>query len=229
MQGKNANVDSIEISEEENQEKMKEIQESLDKYAKSLRLRKEKQEEIKQIVEKMSIIDKDFDEMKNERDTYLKIEEKSKELLTDFQKDFLLSVQLFENNKKTLNTFAKLFDFTNKYIVLGNASSLYGLALMFWMISITEEGKLKWLNEEIVEKPNLSDECKTLTRVCTRFNTSLQGLKLRDHPLIETTAPTIIVQTAQNLNELLVAKDISEEGNYPFYDALITNLTSIYK
>ncbi|NPD89845.1 MAG: hypothetical protein HGN29_14120 [Asgard group archaeon] len=228
MQGKDANVENIEITDEENLEKLKEIQESLDKYAKSLRLRKEKQEEIKSIVEKMNIIDKDFDEMKEERDNFLKINDSSKELLTDFQKDFLLSVQLFENDKKILDSFAELFDFTNKYIVLGNASSLYGLALLFWMISITNEGSLKWLTQAIEDKPDLSYESKILTVVCTIYNTSLQGLKIRDHPLIETTAPTVIVQTAQNLSEFLVAKDISEEENYPFYDLLIKNLETVY-
>ena len=228
MQGKDANVDSIEISDEENQEKLKEIQETLDKYAKSLRLRKEKQDEIKAIVEKMNIIDKDFDEMKEERDNFLKIEDTFKELLTDFQKDFLLTVQLFENDKNMLNAFARLFDFTNKFIVLGNASSLYGLALLFWMISIAKEGSLKWLTQTQQEKSDLTYESKTLAVVCTRYNTSLQGLKLRDHPLIETTAPTVILQTAQNLSEFLVAKDISLDENYQYYDLLLQNLKSVY-
>ena len=50
--------------------------------------------------------DKEFEEMKEERDNFLKVDAKYKKDISDFQKDFILTVQLFEKDKKVLNSQA---------------------------------------------------------------------------------------------------------------------------
>ncbi len=228
MQGKDTSNEDIEIADEENQEKQEEIKEIISTYIKELKLRSEKKKELDLIIEKMQTIEKEYDEMKEERDNFLKIQDDLKELLSDFQKDFILSMQLFEDNKDILNLIAKQFDFINKYIVNGSSSALYGFSLLLWMCSIANNGSLDWLNEKYESSLSVEEEGKILASVSTKFNTSLQGLKIRGHPLIETTAPTIIVQTTQNLNELLIAKDISEEAKSDIYPILLKNLKKIY-
>ena len=51
---------------------------------------------------------------------------------------------------------------------------------------------------------------------------------IRGRPLIETTAPTIILQMTQNLSELLITKDISEEEKYPFYSNTLKYISAAY-
>jgi hypothetical protein len=228
MQGKDATEEEVKITVEDLETKQKEIHEKLDKYVKSLRLRTEKKTPLDKIIETMETIDKDYEEMKDERDNFLKIEEKYKTILSDFQKDFILSTQLFETDETNLNTLAQLFDFINKYIVYGSSSSLYGFAVLIWFISITQEGSWKWIGEKVESPIKLKDESKTIANVCTKYNTSLQGMLIRGRPLIETTAPTIILQMTQNLSELLITKDISKKEKYPFYSNTLKYISEVY-
>ena len=228
MQGKDATDKEIEINEKELEEKQKEIHEKLDKYIKSLRLRTEKKTPLDKIIENMETIEKDYEEMKDERDNFLKIEEKYKAILSDFQKDFILSTQLFEIDETNLNILAQLFDFVNKYIVYGSSSSLYGFAVLIWLTSITQEGSWKWIGEKVESPLKLKDESKIIANVCTKYNTSLQGMLIRGRPLIETTAPTIILQMTQNLSELLITKDISKKEKYPFYSNTLKYISEVY-
>ncbi|MCK5305445.1 MAG: hypothetical protein KAJ72_09340, partial [Candidatus Heimdallarchaeota archaeon] len=224
MQGKDALAENIESSEEEVKEKQTAIAEMVTKYVKELKVRKDKQTELDAILEEMDIIDKEYEEMKEERDKFLKIDAKYKKDISDFQKDFILSVQLFEKDKKILNSLGMLLDFINQYILLGNSSSLHGFSLLLWLVSLTKGGTLSWLQDNIGEELSVEEECKVLSRICVQFNTSLQGMKIRQLPLIETTAPTVILQATQNLSEMLVAKDIAEKEKNSIYTLLLTNL-----
>ncbi|MHA1550929.1 MAG: hypothetical protein ACTSQC_03200 [Candidatus Heimdallarchaeaceae archaeon] len=228
MQGKDALAENIESSEEEVKEKQTAIAEMVTKYVKELKVRKDKQTELDAILEEMDIIDKEYEEMKEERDKFLKIDAKYKKDISDFQKDFILSVQLFEKDKKILNSLGMLLDFINQYILLGNSSSLHGFSLLLWLVSLTKGGTLSWLQDNIGEELSVEEECKVLSRICVQFNTSLQGMKIRQLPLIETTAPTVILQATQNLSEMLVAKDIAEKEKNSIYTLLLTNLSEIY-
>ncbi|MHA1398664.1 MAG: hypothetical protein ACTSSF_13315 [Candidatus Heimdallarchaeaceae archaeon] len=226
MQGKDVKNEQIEFTKEDIAKKRKEIEEKLEKYTKSLRLRKEKQAELEEIVSSMGLIDIKFEDLKDKRDELLTIKQEYKKDLSDFQKDFILSMQIFEKDETILNLVAQLFMFTNKYILRGSSTALYGFSLLLWMITISYEGSLSWLSELPTEDG--IEEGKIISLICTRYNTSLQGLEIKEHPLIESTAPTIIIQTAQNLNELLVAKDIDEEENHPFYRVLLANIHRVY-
>ncbi|MBY9001284.1 MAG: hypothetical protein KGD64_10240 [Candidatus Heimdallarchaeota archaeon] len=228
MQGKDAMSDKKEFSEEEIKEQQTVVKEMVDKYVKELKVRKDKQTELDLILEEMDIIDKEFEEMKEERDNFLKIDAKYKKDISDFQKDFILTAQLFEKDKKILNSLAMLLDFINKYILLGNSSSLYGFSLLLWLVSLTKGGTISWLQDEVVEDLSTEAECKVLAKICTQYNTSLQGMKIRQLPLIETTAPTVILQTTQNLSEILVAKDVAEKEKNTIYSLLLANLSEIY-
>ena len=53
-------------------------------------------------------------------------------------------------------------------------------------------------------------ESKYLARYCIIYNSILQGFKVKGYPLIETNAPTLVIQAAQNLSEFLLTKDISK-------------------
>jgi hypothetical protein len=150
----------------------------------------------------MDIIDKKFEEMKEERDKFLKVDAKYKKDISDFQKDFILTVQLFEKDKKVLNSLGMLFEFINQYILLGNSSGLYGFSLLLWLVSLTKGGTISWLQDGVGEGLSSEEECKVLSTICVKYNTSLQGMKIRQLPLIETTAPTVILQATQNLSEV---------------------------
>ncbi|MHA1346057.1 MAG: hypothetical protein ACTSU7_08635 [Candidatus Heimdallarchaeaceae archaeon] len=228
MQGKDALAENIESSEDEIKEKQTAIAEMVTKYVKELKVRKDKQTELDAILDEMDIIDKEFEEMKEERDKFLKIDAKYKKDLSDFQKDFILTVQLFEKDKNILNSLGMLFDFINQYILLGNSSSLHGFSLLLWIVSLTKGGTLSWLQDSIGEELSSEEECKVLSKICVQYNTSLQGMKIRQLPLIETTAPTVILQATQNLSEILVAKDIAEKEKNKIYSLLLSNLSEIY-
>ena len=228
MQGKDVAEEDIEITDKDLEAKQKEIEDKLDKYIKSLRFRTEKKTPLDKIIENIKPIDKDYEEMKDARDSFLKINDKYKTILSDFQKDFILSTQLFENDEFLLNTLAQLFDFINKFILYGSSSSLYGFAVLSWLVSITQEGSWKWLNDKIEIPVKLEEESKIIANVCTKYNTSLQGMQIRGRPLIETTAPTIILQMSQNLSELLITKDISEKEKYPFYSNTLKYISDVY-
>ena len=228
MQGKDAEQANIEVTDEEAEEKMKEIKEILSSYIKELRMRTDKKNELNVIIDEMGIIDKDYDEIKDEKDEFLKIKDDMKELLSPFQKDFILSMQLFESDSKILNTIAQLFDFINKYILVGSSNALYGFSLLLWMSTISNDGSLNWLLKKTEETPEISDEGKILALISAKYNTALQGFKIRGYPLIETTAPTVIIQATQNLSELLIAKDVSEEATFKLYPLLLNKLKPIY-
>ncbi len=228
MQGKDALAENIESSEDEIKEKQTAIAEMVTNYIKELKVREDKQTELDAILEEMDIIDKDFEEMKEERDKFLKIDVKYKKGLSDFQKDFILTVQLFEKDKKVLNSLGMLLDFINQYILLGNSSGLYGFSLLLWLVSLTKGGTISWLQDGVEEGISTEEECKALSTICVQYNTSLQGMKIRQLPLIETTAPTVILQTTQNLSEILVAKDIAEKEKNSIYSLLLENLREIY-
>ena len=228
MQGKDALAENIESSKEEIKEKITAIAEMVTKYVKELKVRKDKQTELDAILEEMDIIDKEYEEMKEERDKFLKIDAKYKKDISDFQKDFILTVQLFEKDKKILNSLGMLLDFINQYILLGNSSSLHGFSLLLWLVSLTKGGSISWLQDSIGEDLSAEEECKVISKICVQYNTSLQGMKIRQLPLIETTAPTVILQATQNLSEILVAKDIAEKEKNSIYTLLLTNLSEIY-
>jgi len=228
MQGKDALAENIEPSKDEIKEKQTAIAEMVTNYIKELTVRKDKQTELDAILEEMDIIDKDYEEMKDKRDKFLKIDEKYKKDISDFQKDFILTVQLFEKDKKILNSIGMLLDFINQYILLGNSSGLYGFSLLLWLVSLTKGGTISWLQDSVEEGISTEEEYKVLSKICVQYNTSLQGMKIRELPLIETTAPTVILQTTQNLSELLVVKDIAEKENNTIYSLLLSNLGKIY-
>ncbi len=228
MQGKDALAEKIESSEDEIKEKQTAITEMVVNYVKDLKVRKDKQAELDVILEEMDIIDKEFEEMKEERDKFLKIDAKYKKDISDFQKDFILTVQLFEKDKKILNSLGMLLEFINQYILLGNSSSLHGFSLLLWLVSLTKGGTLSWLQDSVGDMISAEEECKVLSKICVQYNTSLQGMKIRQLPLIETTAPTVILQTTQNLSEMLVAKDVAEKDKNPIYALLLSNLREIY-
>ncbi|MCK4972020.1 MAG: hypothetical protein KAS52_01775, partial [Candidatus Heimdallarchaeota archaeon] len=119
-------------------------------------------------------------------------------------------------------------DFINQYILLGNSSSLHGFSLLLWLVSLTKGGSISWLQDSIGEDLSAEEECKVISKICVQYNTSLQGMKIRQLPLIETTAPTVILQATQNLSEILVAKDIAEKEKNSIYTLLLTNLSEIY-
>ncbi len=228
MQGKDAEQANIEVSDEEADEKMKEIKEILSTYVKELKMRSDKKTELNVIIDEMGIIDKNYDEIKDDKDEFLKVKDEYKELLSPFQKDFILSIQLFEKDAKILNTIAQLFDFINKYILVGSSNALYGFSLLLWMSTISNNGSLKWLLEKTEDIVELEEEGRILASISAKYNTALQGFKIRGYPLIETTAPTVIIQTTQNLSELLIARDVSEQETINLYPTLLKNLKEIY-
>ncbi len=228
MQGKDALAENIETTEDEVKEKQATISEMVTNYIKELKVRKDKQTELDAIIEEMDIIDKKFEEMKEERDKFLKVDAKYKKDISDFQKDFILTVQLFEKDKKVLNSLGMLFEFINQYILLGNSSGLYGFSLLLWLVSLTKGGTISWLQDGVGEGLSSEEECKVLSTICVKYNTSLQGMKIRQLPLIETTAPTVILQATQNLSEILVAKDIAKKEKNMIYKLLLANLSEIY-
>ena len=228
MQGKDISSETIEFSQDEVKEKQASIKELVSNYVKELKVRKDKQTELDTIIESITVIDKKFEDMKDERDNFLEINAKYKKEISDFQKDFMLSLQLFEKDKKILNSIADLLNFVNEYILLGNSSSLYGFSLLLWLVSLTKGGTLDWLQEQVETELNSDEESGVLALVCSQYNTSIQGLKIRELPLIETTAPTVILQTTQNLSELLVTKDIAEKEKSTIYTLLLKNLKEIY-
>lgn len=227
MQGGTPGQEPPEVTDEDVEAKQKQIIEKLAEYIKELKVAPVKKKEYNLIIDELGMVDVNFEEIKDKRDKYLKIETKHKKKLSEFQKDFLLSVQLFENDPEILNSLAKLLDFINSYIVMGNSSLLFGLSLLLWMTTIGKSGDFSWLNptETITLKSN--EECDSLVKICLRHNTILTGFKIKGYPLIETTAPTLIAQGSQNLSELLLTKDISEEKKYPLYKLILKNLNKM--
>lgn len=228
MQGENPTQEPPEVTDKDVEEKQKAIEEKIKAYIKELKVAPVKKKEYNLVIEELGMVDVNFEGMKGARDKYLNIDAKHKKHLSDFQKDFLLSVQLFEKDPEILNAISKLFDFINSYIMLGNSSALFGLSLLLWMISINKAGSLDWLNltEPIAMKPK--EECDSLVKICVRYNTVLTGFKIKGYPLIETTAPALIAQTSQNLSELLLAKDISKEKKYPLYESILKNMEKVF-
>ena len=224
MQGGTPTQEPPEVTDEDVEEKQKQITEKLKEYIKELKVAPVKKKEFNLIIDELGMVDVNFEEMKGSRDKYLKIETKHKKKLSEFQKDFLLSVQLFENDPETLNALAKLLDFINSYIVMGNSSLLFGLSLLLWMTSISKAGDMSWLNPTEPITMKSKEECDSLARICIRYNTILTGFKIKGYPLIETTAPTLIAQASQNLSELMLAKDVSEEKKHPLYKSILKNL-----
>ncbi|MCE7741102.1 MAG: hypothetical protein GOP50_01465 [Candidatus Heimdallarchaeota archaeon] len=228
FQGKDPEKFSTEVTDEEVTEKLKEIAEKAKEYIKELKVAPVKKKEFNLLIDELAIVDKTYEEMKDSRDKYLLVDAKYKKKLTDFQKDFILSLQLFEKDKEILNEIAKLFEFFNHYTIVGNTTALFGFAIMLWMITISKQGSLEWLKIEEPTSIKPKEESKTLARICIRYNTILQGFLIKGYPLIETTAPTTIIQATQNLSELLLAKDTAKEKKHPIYSEMLKNLKSIY-
>ena len=135
--------------------------------------------------------------------------------------------ELMEKTKddKELEQFADLFSVFNKYNSLGVPNDIYDYLLLIWVGSIAEKGSINWLFEK-GEELNEEEEIKLLTSICLKNNTVLAGYKSKQYPLIESTAPTFILQSAQNLKELIIAKDLKEE--YDIYTPLLKQLKKIY-
>ncbi len=228
FQGKDPEKFSTEVTDEEVVEKLKEIDEKVKEYIKELKVAPVKKKEFNLLIDELAIVDKTYEEMKDERDKHLLVDAKYKKNLTDFQKDFLLSMQLFEKDKGVLNEISNLFEFFNHYTIIGNTTALYGFAIILWMITISKKGSLDWLKIEEPATIKAKDESKILARTCIRFNTIIQGFLIKGYPLIETTAPTLIIQATQNLSEFILAKDTAKEKKHPIYVEVLKNLKSIY-
>jgi hypothetical protein len=228
FQGKDPAKFSTEVTDEEVQEKLKEIDEKAKEYIKGLKVAPVKKKEFNLLIDELAVIDKTYEEMKGERDKHLLVDAKYKKKLTDFQKDFLLSLQMFEKDKAILNEISNLFEFFNHYAIIGNTTALFGFAIMLWMITITKGGSLDWLKVEEPTTVKIKEESKTMARVCIRYNTILQGFLIKGYPLIETTAPTLIIQSTQNLSEFILAKDTAKEKKNHIYSEMLKNLKSIY-
>ena len=99
---------------------------------------------------------------------------------------------------------------------------------MMWMITISKQGSLDWLKVEEPATIKPAEESKNLARFCVRYNTILQGFLIKGYPLIETSAPTLIIQATQNLSEFIIAKDTAEEKKHSIYAEVLKNLKSIY-
>ena len=228
FQGKDPAKFSSEVTDEEVQEKLKEIEEKAKEYIKELKVAPVKKKEFNLLIDELAVVDKNYEEMKGERDKHLLVDDKYKKKLTDFQKDFLLSLQLFEKDKYILNEISNLFEFFNHYAIIGNTTALFGFAIMLWMITITKEGSLDWLKSEETSSIKVKEESIIMARVCMRYNTILQGFLIKGYPLIETTAPTLIVQSTQNLSEFIIAKDTATEKKNHIYSKMLQNIKSIY-
>jgi hypothetical protein len=228
FQGKDPSTFSTEVTDEEVTEKLQEVEEKVKEYIKELKVAPVKKKEYNLLVDELAIVDKTYEEMKGERDKHLLVDAKFKKKLTDFQKDFILSLQLFEKDKLVLNEISKLFEFFNHYTIIGNTTALFGFAIMLWMITISKGGSLDWIKIEEAATVKPKEESRIFSRTCIRYNTILQGFLIKGYPLIETTAPTLIIQATQNLSEFILAKDTAKEKKNPIYAEMLKNLKSIY-
>ena len=228
FQGKDPEKFSTEVTDKEVEEKLKEIEEKAKEYIKELKVAPVKKKEFNLIIDELGNVDNTYEEMKNERDKHLFIDNKYKKNLSDFQKDFILSLQLFEKDTDILNEISRLFEFFNHYTIVGNTTALFGFAIMLWMITISKQGSLDWLKPTESITIKTKEESENLARFCIRYNTILQGFLIKGYPLIETTAPSLIIQTTQNLSEFLLAKDTAKEKKHPIYTEVLKQLKSIY-
>ena len=83
-------------------------------------------------------------------------------------------MQLFEKDTKILNAITQLFDFINKFILIGNSNALYGFSLLLWMSTISNEGSLKWLLDKTEEIIDPEEEGRILSTISVKYNTALQ-------------------------------------------------------
>ncbi|MHA1303918.1 MAG: hypothetical protein ACTSQE_11720 [Candidatus Heimdallarchaeaceae archaeon] len=226
MQGKQ--LDSADIEESEVEDAVKDLNEILEAYTNQLEeLSEDRKAELDEILASFAFIDKNYEEIKEEKEKLLKVNKKLIEELNETQKDFLLSVQLVEQDQETLDALAKLFNLLNKYRVKGFPNDIHGFLLLLWLGAITEKGSIKWLYQDT---EHLSDEkeAQLLSSICIKYNTAILGFQIKEYPLIESTAPTLILQAAQNLKELLIAKDLAEEDKANIYYSLLARLAKIY-
>ena len=224
MQGKESN--DIEVTEEELKDQKQLLTDSINNYINALELPEERKKELEEIANEFSCIQKSYEEFKNEKTKHLKIDEELIQEINDFQKDFILSLQMVENNTEVLNAIAKLFIFFNEIMKNGDASTVNSLALYMWMISIANQGKIDWIIN--TNDKEITNEETILTKVCSLNNTPLPGFVTLEYPIAEMTSPTLIVFTANNLKEMLLLKDVSEKMANHMYEKILTHLAKIY-
>ncbi len=225
MKGETIPPEKIDVSDKEIEEKQNEINEKISKYIKELKYKADKQNKLDVIIDGFNFIGKSYDDIKESKDDHLKISKDILKEINEFQKDFFLAIQLVENDVEALNTLGQLTVFLNNYLKFGSPSDLHGFVLNIWLASM--EGNWKWIKTNDTSMTS-QEEGKMLVKICTIYNTSLQGYLLQQRPFIETTAPTIIFQATQNLKELLVAKDQSGEKSFPIYTSLLKSLKKLY-
>lgn len=221
MQGKQGS--DVEVDEKEVEEQKKTLQDILTTYINTLNIAEDRKKELEEIANGFDYILKPYDEVKNEKTKYLKINPELAKELNDFQKDFMLSLQL-TGDIEILNKIAEIFVFFNKAIEHSDASTINALALQMWLISLSKGGKLDWLKEEATIK----NEYETLVKTCFLTNTPLPGFIQLKYPIAEMTSPTLIVFSANNVKDMLVLKDISEKQNVDLYAKVLANLEAIY-
>ncbi len=231
MQGKGLN-DIEEITDEEVEKNIKNLNEILENYIAQIdSIDASRKEELDNIINNnLNIIDKSYEEVREEKDQFLQtIDEKSLKELLDMQKDFLISLQLVENDKKTLNVVAKMFPLLSKVQsdYNGFPHDILGIMLLAWMASIKNKGKFDWLFNE-ADALDSELEGELFSSICLINNTVIPGFLIKSYPLIETTAPTLILQGAQNIKELLLLKDLSEDNKENLYLSLMRNISDIY-
>ncbi|UJG41218.1 MAG: hypothetical protein K9W45_01840 [Candidatus Heimdallarchaeum aukensis] len=224
MQGKT--ITNAEVTEKEVEEAKETLKEIIENYTKDLEgLEEERKKQLDEIIGNYKINNESYEEIKEKKDELLKIKKELLDTLTDVQKDFLISIMIVSKDNKEVEQFANLFSVFNKYNSLGFPNDIYDYLLLIWVGSIAEKGSINWLFEK-GEELNEEEEIKLLASICLKNNTVLAGYKSKQYPLIESTAPTFILQSAQNLKELIIAKDLKEE--YDIYTPLLKQLKKIY-
>ncbi len=229
MQGKDSSNMNLELTDKELEEKQKEITDKLETIINELELEEEQINALEAKIEQLNIIEETYEEIRAKKDELVNISNEHKEIVNDFQKDFLLTVQLVEKDNEILDQLAQLFNFFDEFRMFAGPNSIGNMAKQMWMISLVNKGTLDWLKmTNDGEQLDTKEEADIYSRVCLKNNTAIKGYVIKGRPLIETTAPPIVLQLTENLSELLVTKDLEKEKEYGLYTQLFKQLDKIY-